>query len=66
MGGFTYREKKLDRDDQKNRKSDEMRIEDFRKLIILAAKQNFPDASILHIFTRGTMSHHMFHARSLP
>jgi len=47
MGGFTYREKKLDRDDQKNRKSDEMRIEDFRKLIILAAKQNFPDASIL-------------------
>jgi hypothetical protein len=29
MGGFTYREKKLDRDDQKNRKSDEMRIEDF-------------------------------------
>jgi hypothetical protein len=47
MGGFAYREKKLDRDDQKNRKSDEMRIEDFRKLIILAVKNNFPDASIL-------------------
>ena len=43
MGGFNYREKKLDRDDQENRKSDKMRIEDFRKLIILAAKHNFPE-----------------------
>ncbi|MFH1335290.1 MAG: hypothetical protein ABII96_02140 [Candidatus Zixiibacteriota bacterium] len=53
MGGFTCREKKLDRDDQENRKSDEMRIEDFRKLIILAAKHNFPDASILLAEKRG-------------